>query len=453
MREQHSLLASWRETLSDRLTKTGLVKKSGYVAGIDGLLIHGLLPEARIGDLCYLQRGDAMIMAEVVAFDGDRVTLAALDALEGIKTGAGIFPLGHPHCVQVSDRLRGSLLDGFGRALNGKGIDAFTDVLTARTMPVMLTTTAATARLCIEKPVYSGISSIDGLLTLGAGQRMGIFAGAGCGKTKLLAELARNIPCDTLVFGLTGERGRELGEFIEHELDEDLRRRTVLVCATSDRSSMERVRAAFTATAIAEGFRERGDATLLIIDSLTRLARAQREVGLANGEPPGRNGFPPSVYSLLGRLVERSGRTEKGAITALYSVLIEQDSMQDPIADEIRSLLDGHILLSRKLADKGHYPAIDIAASLSRIMSSVTGTEQQSVATKIKELVSACAEVEMLIRLGEYQPGHDPFTDYAVRIGPQLDELLKQPLRSPRSPEMTLNKLSEIAQNAPQRTY
>jgi type III secretion protein N (ATPase) len=236
---------------------------------------------------------------------------------------------------------------------------------------------------------------------------------------------------------------------MDRELDEALRQRTVLVCATSDRSSMERVRAAFTATAIAEGFRQQGESTLLIVDSLTRLARAQREIGLASGEPPGRNGFPPSVYTLLSRLVERSGRTRQGTITALYSVLVEQDSMQDPIADEVRSLVDGHIILSRKLADQGHYPAIDVAASLSRVMNNITGTEQQTIATHIRQLMTAYADIEMLIRLGEYQTGSDPFTDYAVAVKPALDNILKQLLRAPRAPEITLNQLREVVANAP----
>ena len=445
---QHRLNA-WQEAFRLHLEKTALVKITGYVVKIHGIVIHCFLPGAGIGDLCYLQRSDSVIMAEVIGFDADCVSLAALDTLEGIKTGAEVYTLGHPHCVRIGQALRGCVLDGFGRSIDGKGADAFADCLTPQAIPVMHNACAALDRQCIEEVVHTGISSIDGLLTLGVGQRAGIFAGAGCGKTLLLAELARNIHCDTIVFGLTGERGRELREFMERELDERLRQRTVLVCATSDRSSMERVRAAFTATAIAEGFRQQGDSTLLIIDSLTRLARAQREIGLANGEPPGRNGFPPSVYHLLAQLVERSGRTEKGAITALYSVLIEQDSMHDPVADEVRSLVDGHIILSRKLATAGHYPAIDILASLSRVMNNVTGTEQQSIATNIRQLMTAYNEVEMLIRLGEYQSGSDPLTDYAVYIKPQLDEILKQSLRSPRVPEFTMDKLREITENAP----
>ncbi|KPW20882.1 Type III secretion cytoplasmic ATPase HrcN, partial [Pseudomonas syringae pv. aceris] len=220
------------------------------------------------------------------------------------------------------------------------------------------------------------------------------------GKTTLMAELARNMDCDVIVFGLIGERGRELREFLDHELDETLRRRSVLVCATSDRSSMERARAAFTATAIAEAFRARGQKVLLLLDSLTRFARAQREIGIASGEPLGRGGLPPSVYTLLPRLVERAGMSENGSITALYTVLIEQDSMNDPVADEVRSLLDGHIVLSRKLAERGHYPAIDVSASISRILSNVTGREHQRANNRLRQLLAAYKQVEMLLRLG-----------------------------------------------------
>lgn len=443
-------LMAWQQSLLARLRQVAPVTMTGFVTAIRGILLDCHLPQARMGDLCYLRRADnSLMLAEVVGFSANHVALAALDNLEGIKLNAEVYPLHHPHCIQVSDGMQGCVFDGFGRKLEGTGPTAFVSTLTPAAIPVMQNSAAVTERLCIEEPIYTGLSSIDGLLTLGLGQRVGIFAGAGCGKTTLLAELARNVPCDIVVFGLIGERGRELREFIDRELDAQLRRRTILVCATADRSSMERVRAAFTATAIAEYFRLRGNSALLIIDSLTRLARAQREVGLANGEPVGRNGFPASVYSLLSRLIERSGRTPTGTTTGIYSVLIEQDSMHDPIADEIRSLVDGHLILSRELAAKGHYPAIDIAASLSRVMNNIVGTEHRNIATKIRQLIAAYADVELLIRLGEYQFGSDAFTDYAVHSQKALNEILTQSLRSPRAPEITLNKLREVVENAP----
>jgi len=251
------------------------------------------------------------------------------------------------------------------------------------------------------------------------------------------------------VFGLIGERGRELREFLDHELDDELRARAVLVCATSDRSSMERARAAFTATALAEGFRAEGRRVLLLIDSLTRFARAQREIGLAAGEPLGRGGLPPSVYSLLPRLVERAGLTQDGAITALYTVLIEQDSMNDPVADEVRSLLDGHIVLSRKLAERGHYPAIDVLASLSRTLANVAEAEHLRAGINLRRLLSAYDQIELMLRLGEYQAGADPLTDLAVESRGALDGFLRQDLREPEPMPSTLAHLHQLTAYVP----
>ena len=306
-----------------------------------------------------------------------------------------------------------------------------------------------TERPRINQALATGVRSIDGLLTLGEGQRVGLFAGAGCGKTTLLAEIARNVSCDVIVFGLIGERGRELREFLDHELDDQLRAKAVLVCATSDRSSMERARAAFTATALAEGFRRKGQKVLLLIDSLTRFARAQREIGLAAGEPLGRGGLPPSVYSLLPRLVERAGLTQEGAITAIYTVLIEQDSMSDPVADEVRSLLDGHIVLSRKLAERGHYPAVDVLASLSRILSNVAEPSHITAGTALRRLLSAYQQIELMLKLGEYQAGNDELTDRAVRSRQAVDGFLRQDLREPSPLTSTLEQLTELTANVP----
>ena len=307
----------------------------------------------------------------------------------------------------------------------------------------------ATQRPRIGRTLPTGVRAIDGLLTLGEGQRVGLFAGAGCGKTTLLAEIARNVECDVIVFGLVGERGRELREFLDHELDEGLRGKAVLVCATSDRTSMERARAAFTATALAEGFRRKGRRVLLLIDSLTRFARAQREIGLAAGEPLGRGGLPPSVYSLLPRLVERAGLTREGSITAIYTVLIEQDSMGDPVADEVRSLLDGHIVLSRKLAERGHYPAIDVLGSLSRILSNVAAPEHMQNMAAFRRLLSAHQQIELLLRLGEYQAGNDALTDLAVESRQRVEAFLRQDLREPATFQETLEHLSELTAHVP----
>lgn len=428
------LIAGWVRQQQRHLSSYAPVELKGRVLAVSGILLECGLPQARIGDLCLIARKDgSQMMAEVVGFSPDNTFLSALGALDGIAQGAIVTPLYQPHCIQVSDALFGSVLDGFGRALEDGGKSAFVEPGTwhDNAMPVLGDAPPPTARPRISAPLPTGLRAVDGLLTIGQGQRVGIFAGAGCGKTTLLAELARNTPCDAIVFGLIGERGRELREFLDHELDDALRRRTVLVCSTSDRSSMERARAAFTATAIAEAYRAAGKQVLLIIDSLTRFARAQREIGLALGEPQGRGGLPPSVYTLLPRLVERAGQTRDGAITALYSVLIEQDSMNDPVADEVRSLIDGHIVLTRRLAEQGHYPAIDVLASLSRTMNNVVAPTHQQHANAIRRLMAAYKQVEMLIRLGEYQPGHDALTDAAVNAHPEIIRFLRQSMRDP----------------------
>ena len=445
-------LAQWTERQQQHLTHFAPVRRYGRVTGIRGILIECSLPGARIGDLCRILRSDdRSILAEIVGFSPQNILLSALGAPDGIAQGAAIVPLYQPHSICIREGLLGSVLDGFGYALEPGGVDAFAEPGSGLdAVAVLNDAPPPTERPRISQPLPTGLRAIDGLLTLGNGQRVGIFAGAGCGKTTLLAELARNTPCDAIVFALVGERGRELREFLDHELDEELRCRTVLLCATSDRSSMERARAAFTATAIAEGLRARGKNVLLIVDSLTRFARAQREIGLALGEPAGRGGLPPSVYTLLPRLVERAGQTRQGAITALYSVLIEQDSMNDPVADEVRSLIDGHIVLSRRLAERNHYPAIDILASLSRTMSQVIASEQVKQAGQLRSLMAAWQQVEMLIRLGEYQPGNDSLTDAAVQANDAINRFLRQPMRSPTPLEHTLNQLAEVSAHAPE---
>lgn len=448
---RYPLLERWLTTQRRRLADYAPVQLRGRITGISGILLESCLPQARIGDLCRIERHDqTQVLAEVVGFSPQHVFLSALGALDGIAQGAVVTPLYQPHCVQVSDSLLGSVLDGFGRPLTAESQSAFVEPGTdcPNPIPVIGDAPPPTERPRISEPLPTGLRAIDGLLTVGRGQRVGIFAGAGCGKTTLLAELARNTPCDAIVFGLIGERGRELREFLDHELDDTLRRRTVLVCSTSDRSSMERARAAFTATAIAEAFRAEGKQVLLIVDSLTRFARAQREIGLALGEPQGRGGLPPSVYTLLPRLVERAGQTRQGAITALYSVLIEQDSMNDPVADEVRSLIDGHIVLSRRLAERNHYPAIDILMSLSRTMSSVASAAHLRDAGALRRLMAAYQQVEMLIRLGEYQRGHDALTDAAVTAHGEINAFLQQPMREPLTFAEITARLSEVSRYA-----
>lgn len=448
MGEEHSRLDAWYRRNIDQIRLFEPLHACGAVQQVSGTMIHSRLPSARVGELCRIRRdNDNDLLAEIVGFNQHDAILSALGGIEGVCLGHRVEPLGHVHRVSVSDRLLGQVLDGFGRAMESDGEQAFADAQSPWGTEVIGPARPATRRPRITEKLETGIRALDGMLTFGVGQRIGLFAGAGCGKTTLLAEIARNVSCDVIVFGMVGERGRELREFLDHELDEELRARSIVVCATSDCSSMERSRAAFTATAIAEDFRRRGKHVLLLIDSLTRYARAQREIGLAAGEPLGRGGLPPSVYSMLPRLAERAGLTEEGAITAIYTVLIEQDSMNDPVADEVRSLLDGHIVLSRKLAEQGHYPAIDVLASLSRTQANVVDQDHRRDAGNLRRLLSAYADVEMMLRLGEYEPGHQPLTDLAVDTREDVQRFLRQELRDPFPVSATLGYLSELTEH------
>ncbi|MBP1127622.1 MULTISPECIES: FliI/YscN family ATPase [Pseudomonas] len=448
--ELQARLAAWEQRQTRSLANFTPVTMRGRVQRVNGMLLQCRLPDARIGDLCQVEKSvDDYMLAEIIGFDQQDAVLSALGNLEGIRVGASVQRLGVSHRVLVSDELLGQVLDGFGRPISGVGPSAFVEADSPDASMVLCEAPLPTERPRIHRALATGVRSIDGLLTLGEGQRVGLFAGAGCGKTTLLAEIARNVECDVIVFGLIGERGRELREFLDHELDDQLRAKAVLVCATSDRSSMERARAAFTATALAEGYRRKGKRVLLLIDSLTRFARAQREIGLAAGEPLGRGGLPPSVYSLLPRLVERAGLTQDGVITAIYTVLIEQDSMSDPVADEVRSLLDGHIVLSRKLAERGHYPAVDVLASLSRILSNVATPEHIRAGTALRRLLSAYQQIELMLKLGEYQPGSDALTDMAVDSRSRVDGFLRQDLREPALMDSTLDQLTELTAHVP----
>ncbi len=427
-------VSAWSQDSIGRLKGISGIEQTGKVKEVVGTLAEGHLEGAKIGDLCELynkgqEKGEG-ILAEVVGFTSDNVLLSALGALEGVSDRTLIRTLNTNHRIRVTRDLFGQVLDGFGRNMTGDKQGAFSieniELHERESVPVLSEALDPTDKPRIVKPLSTGVRVIDTMLTMGEGQRIGLFAGAGCGKTTLLMSIARGAQVDVVVIGLIGERGRELREFLDHELDETILSKTVLVCATSDKSSMERSRATFTATAIAEGFREQGLKVLLLIDSLTRFARAQREIGLAAGEPPAKGGFPPSTYSMLPKIIERAGNSTKGSITALYTVLIEGDSMSDPIADESRSLLDGHIILSRKLGERGQYPAIDVTASLSRIMTNVVPPEQVKNATKARKCLSTFKELELLIRLGEYKYGEDADSDTAVNLTPKINEFFKQ---------------------------
>ncbi|KVU28429.1 type III secretion apparatus H+-transporting two-sector ATPase [Burkholderia ubonensis] len=439
-------IVSWRARMLDAVYGASLTESLGRVTQVIGTLIEGTVPNASIGEICevYDPENPAIrVMAEVVGFNDVSTMLSPLGPIEGTSSRFLIKPLRRRHHVAVGTSLLGRVLDGFGIPIDGRPADTSAEgplVL----VPVIAEAELPTKRPRITKPFPTGVRVLDSVLTVGEGQRIGLFAGPGCGKTTIMAAIARGSGVDAVVFGLIGERGREIREFTEHELSPELLAKSVLVCATSDRTAIERSRAAFTATAIAEGLRDQGLRVLLLIDSLTRLARAQREIGLAAGEPPARAGFPPSVYSLLPRLIERAGNTERGSITAIYTVLLEGEIKGDPISEEAVSLLDGHVLLSKKLVEQGHFPAIDVLPSLSRTMSNIVPKPHMRAAMRLRSLLSKYNEIEMLIRLGEYRPGMDAEIDKAVDAYPKLIAFLRQDTSTPTSWTENTNGLIEL---------
>lgn len=434
------------ELLRERLLHVDPVERVGYVNEIVVATVKAVLPDVMQGELCEIETTHGgKILGEVIAFSEEEVTISCLQSVEGIALGAKVTPLGRGHCVKASSSHFSAVLDGMGRNLDEphnrrKGVLS-TDMDAA---PVMKAAPPASQRPPVSSIFSTGVKVIDGLLTLGVGQRVGIFAPPGCGKSTLMAQIVRGAKVDAVVFGLVGERGRELREFMEKEISSEIRSKSFFVCATSDRSPIERVRSAFTATSIAEYLRDQGKSVLLVVDSLTRLARAQRELGLMAGEPATQSGFTPSVYAILPALIERAGRTEVGNITAVYTVLMEGESIEDdPIASEAKSLLDGHIVLSSKLVERSHFPAIDPLKSLSRVMDSVSNGQHKKLASLARQAYSLFQEVELLIRLNEYRAGTDQLVDEAVRIKPLLDKWCQQ---NRFSPEVLSNALSALAQ-------
>jgi type III secretion protein N (ATPase) len=411
--------------LQARLRDVRPVSLVGRVTQVTGTIIRAAVADARVGQLCTLKNPgeDGNVLAEVVGFADDAALLTPLGDTRGISTQTEVLPSAGVLTVPVGPQLLGRVLDGLGRPLDESTRGP---LLGAHAYPVLATAPHPLHRRPIEHPLDLGIRVIDGLLTCGEGQRLGIFAAAGGGKSTLMGMLVGGANVDVCVVALIGERGREVGEFLQRQLGEQNLRRSVVVCATSDKSAMERVKAAFVATAIAEYFRDQGMRVLLVMDSVTRFARAQREIGLAAGEPPTRRGFPPSVFAVLPRLLERTGMSDVGSITAFYTVLVEGDDMTEPVADEVRSILDGHVVLSRKLAAENHYPAVDVLASASRVMGQVVSAEHAHAAGRIRELMAKYAEIELLLNIGEYQPGNDPLGDEAVRKMSDIRHFLRQ---------------------------
>lgn len=414
----------------------------GRVVQVTGTIIKAFAPGAKIGELCNLKNPwqDEGILAEVVGFSKNLALLTPLGELIGISSSTEVIPTGEIHKVPVGREMLGRVLDGLGNPSDGKGPFKVEGYYAVQADPPN-----AMTRELITKPITLGVRALDGLLTCGEGQRMGIFAAAGGGKSTLLSQIIRNTTADVVVLSLIGERGREVREFLERDLGEDGVKRAVTVIATSDRPAMERLKCAYVATAIAEYFRDQGLKVLLLMDSVTRFARALREIGLAAGEPPTRRGFPPSVFATLPRMMERAGCSENGSITALYTVLVEGDDMTEPVADETRSILDGHIILSRKLGAANHYPAIDVLASVSRLFTAITTSDHMRAAGKIRNLMSKYQEVELLVRIGEYKKGSDAGSDEAISKIETINNFLKQGLREQSSFDQTLQAMAQLA--------
>lgn len=413
---------------------------SGRVSQVVGLTIESMGPTTNIGDICLIQpRKGAGIPAEVVGFRDQKVLLMPLSELTGIGPGSLVTATGSPLTVPVSDRLLGRVLDGLGTPMDEKG-----SVTATKERSVHGRIPKPLERQRIKTPLSVGVRAIDGLLTCGRGQRIGVFAGSGVGKSTLLGMMARNTDADVNVIALIGERGREVREFLERDLGPEGMARSVVVVATSDQPALVRIKGAMVATTIAEFFRDQGLDVLFVMDSVTRLAMAQREVGLATGEPPATRGYTPSVFALLPRLLERTGPGSKGTITAFYTVLVEGDDLNEPITDTVRGILDGHIVLNRALAEKNHYPAIDVLASVSRLMKEVTTREHQQLAGQIRASMAIYADAEDLINIGAYASGSSPQIDSAIRLHPHITRFLQQEVDEARDWVETQKELEQI---------
>ncbi|MDE6024473.1 MAG: flagellar protein export ATPase FliI [Lachnospiraceae bacterium] len=412
----------------------------GKVTKVVGLTVESVGPPCKLGDLCEIKSkdGSSQVKAEVVGFRDSRVLLMPFDSVDGVGLGSTVRNTGEVLKVAVGPELLGRVLDGIGRPMD-EG-----EILCKNAYPIDAMSPDPLKRKLISEILPLGVKAVDGLLTIGKGQRIGIFAGSGVGKSTLLGMFARNTKADINVIALIGERGREVGEFIQRDLGEEGLARSVLVIATSDKPALIRNKAAKTATAIAEYFRDQGKDVLLMMDSLTRFSMAQREIGLASGEPPVTRGYPPSVYAELPKLLERAGNTYTGSITGLYTVLVDGDDFNEPITDTARGILDGHIVLSRKLGHKNHYPAIDVLQSISRCMSSIADKEHKAFAGKLKNVLAVYGDAEDLINIGAYKAGSNPEIDYAISKIGKVNEFLLQDVDSKFLIDDELQKLKEI---------
>ena len=417
-------------------------EKVGKVLRIIGLVIEADGPEASIGDLCYIfnSMNDKPVFAEVVGFQEKKILLMPLGSMEGLKPGAIVTNTKESMKIKVGDMLLGRVLDGLGEPIDSKG-EIKSNIYYSTSQKI----SNPLVRKPIDEVITLGIRSVDAFSTVGKGQRMGIFAGSGVGKSTTMAMMARNTDADVNVIALIGERGREVREFIEKTLGDDGLKRSVVVVATSEQPSLVKIKAAFVATTIAEYFRDQGKDVLFMLDSVTRIAMAQREVGLAIGEPPATRGYTPSVFALMPKILERTGTSDKGTITGLYTVLVEGDDFNEPISDTVRSILDGHIMLSRELAHKNHYPAVDVLQSISRVMSEIATPEHKKAAGDLRNLLSVYNKNADLINIGAYVRGSDKNVDRAIRLMDDINSFLQQTIDDKTDFDSTIKRLMEIS--------
>jgi len=421
--------------------RTDPIKYVGKVSRVQGLLIESRGPQAIIGEVCRIvaPKGRGNIRAEVVGLKDETVQLMAYDETDGIEIGDRVIGLGSRLEVPVSGKLLGRVLDALGNPIDGKG-----DIISSCLYPALASPPDPLTRRRVTERITTGVRAIDGLLAVGKGQRLGIFSGSGVGKSTLLGMIARNTTADVNVVALIGERGREVNDFIENDLGSEGLSRSVLVVTPSNSPPLSRLRGAYVATAIAEYFRDQGNDVMLLFDSVTRFARAMREIGLASGEPPAQRGFPPSMFDSMPKLLERSGTSERGSITGFYTVLVDGDDMDEPVADTVRGILDGHIVLSRDLAQSYHYPAIDILPSVSRLAPSVSGEYSKKAAGVIRKNMASYARAEDLINVGAYHHGSNPEIDEAIKLHDPIEQFLIQDAGEPSSLNDTLERLSVI---------
>ena len=429
----------------EKIESKRFVRYTGRITRVVGMTIESQGPIASIGELCliYPYNSKEPVFSEVVGFRDKNILLMALGEMKGISSGSLVVATGRALDVEVGESLRGRVLDGLGVPMDGLG-----SVNTSESYPVDNSPPNPLSRKMITEPMPVGIRAIDGMLTFGKGQRVGIFSGSGVGKSTLMGMLARNSSADINVIALIGERGREVREFLENDLGEEGLKRSVVVVVTSDMPALIRKKGAMVATSIAEYFRDKGLDVILMMDSLTRFSLAQREIGLATGEPPVTKGYTPSVFATLPRLLERAGASGKGTITGLYTVLVDGDDMNEPISDTVRGILDGHIVLSRKLANGNHYPAVDVLASISRVMPNVTDDEHRDCASKLKDLVATYREAEDLINIGAYKEGSNPKIDTAIRLNDDINSFLKQGTHEVAVYEETVRNMEMIGSAA-----